>query len=213
MKDLSHNIILYITIIFLVGVIFLQRSCAPQIAKYNAKQEILIPKKEGKFLKSTLVVKEKPKKDSIVWRDKVIKTENSINKKLANDYIQAQKENDSLKALKLYLGAIEEHEEKYTFDDKNLKLEVSTKTRGKILSILPKYEIKEKKEIVDVIQKETKFALYTGVSLEYITDINRLTPKISLGIQNKKGDILSIESGLDKSIQVGYSVRLINLKK
>lgn len=213
MKEISHNIILYITIVFLIGVIFIQRSCAPQIAKYNAKQEVLILKKEGKFSKPTLVIKKDSKKDSIKWKDRFIKTENPINKKLASDYIQAQKENDSLKALKLYLGAIEEHEEKYTFDDKNLKLEINTKTRGKILNILPKYEIKEKKEIVNVIQKETKFALYTGVSLEYITDMNRLTPKVTLGIQNKRGDILSIETGSDKSVQIGYSVRLINIKR
>lgn len=213
MKDISHKIILYITIVFLVGVIFTQRSCAPQIEKYNSRQEVMIPKKEGVFLKPSLVIKEAPKKDSIKWNDRIIKTENPIDKKLANDYIQAQKENDSLKALNLYLKAIGEHEDTYVFDDKNLKLEVSTKTRGEILSIKSKYEIKERVEVVPVRQKETKFALYTGVSLEYITDLNRLTPKASLGFQNKKGDILSVEMGLDKSIQVGYSFRLINIKR
>lgn len=214
MKELSHRIILYVTIVSLIAIIFMQRSCAPQIEKYNSRQEVVVPKKEGDFSKPVTIIKRSViRKDSIIWKDKIIKTENPINKKLAEDYIKAQKERDSLKALNLYLKAIEEKEETYVFNNKDLKLEIDTKTRGSILSIKPKYEIKEREQVVPVKQKETKFALYTGASLEYITSLEKLTPKASIGIQNSKGSILSVEMGLDKSVQIGYSVRLINIKR
>lgn len=214
MKEISHKIVLYITIVFLIATVLIQRSCATQIEKYNSKQEVVIPKKEGSFSKPTTIIKRSVvKKDSIIWKDKVIKTENPINKKLAEGYIKAQQERDSLKTLNLYLKSIEEKEETYIFNNKDINLEVDTKTRGSVLSIKPRYEIKEREQVVPVKQKETKFALYTGASLEYVTSLEKLTPKASVGIQNSKGSILSVEMGLDKSVQIGYSVRLINIKR
>lgn len=63
---------------------------------------------------------------------------------MAQELIEALKYKDSVKILKLYLSAIEEKDGTYVFDDKNLNLEVATRTRGTLLSIKPKYTIKEK---------------------------------------------------------------------
>lgn len=213
MKEYGHRLILYLTIIALVFVIFMQRSCAPQIKQYNASQQVVIPKKEGSIEKPILIVNNKIKKDSIIYNGNNVITDSPVDKKLVNEYIQAQKDNDSLKALNLYLRSIGEHSETRIFDNKDLNVKVHTKTRGEILNMNIDYERKEFIESVKVKEKETKFALYAGAGLGYTSDLNKLTPKAIIGIQNRKGDILSFEAGTDKSIQVGYSFRIINIKK
>lgn len=213
MKEYGHRIVLYLTIVGLLSVIFMQRSCAPQIKQYNASQQVTIPKKEGSFDKPVAIINDKSKKDSVIYNGQKIVTENPVNKKLVEDYIKSQKENDSLKALNLYLKAIEERTETRVFDNKDMKIKVNTKTRGEILNMKVDYERKEFTENVKVQEKETKFALYAGAGLDYTSDLNKLTPKAIIGIQNSKGDIISVGVGTDKSIQVGYSFRLINIKR
>lgn len=213
MKEYGHRIVLYLTIMGLLSVIFMQRSCASQIKQYNASQQVVIPEKKGEIDKPVAIIHEKSKKDVVEYKGKTIITENPVNKKLVEDYIKAQKENDSLKALNLYLNAIGEKNETRVFDNKDLNLKVITKTRGEILEMKVDYTRKPFNEIVPVVQKETKFALYAGASLDYTSEINKLTPKAIIGLQNRKGDILSVGVGTDKSIQLGYSFRLINIKR
>lgn len=57
------------------------------------------------------------------------------------------------------------------------------------------------------------FAVYGGIGLGTTTDLNKLVPNITIGFQNKQGDIISGSMGTDKSIQVGYIHRFINIKK
>ena len=210
MADFKHKLILYITIVLLIVALFIQRSCSAQT---TVKQKVIIPEKKGEFKNTIAIINNKGKRDSIIWKDKIIKTESPINKKLAEDFITSQKENDSLKSLKLYLNAIEERESEYVFDNKDLKLEIRTKTRGEILKITPKYTIKEREEVLQVKSKESVFAVYTGAALGYTSDMNKIIPKVLIGVQNRKGDIISFEAGTDKSIQIGYSLRIINIKK
>lgn len=211
MTDFKHKLILYITIGLLFISLFIQRSCSAQT---TVKQKVFVPEKKGEFKNPIAVINTKGKKDSIVWKDKIIKTENPVNKKLAEDFIASQKENDSLKSLKLYLNAIEERDSEYIFDNKDLKLEIKTKTRGEILKITPKYTIKEREEVLQVKSKESVFAVYAGIGLETTTTLERLTPEINLGVQNRKGDLLLLKYGVtDKSIGVSYIHRFINIKK
>jgi len=211
MTDLKHKLILYTTILSLIIIIFVQRGCSAQTSQ--SKQKVIIPEKKGEFKNPSAIINSKGKKDSIVYKDKVVVTENPFNKKLAEDFILSQKENDSLKALKLYLNAIEEREQTYVFDNKDTKLEIYTKTRGEILNITPKYTIKEREETVTVKNKEIVFALYAGGGLKSNITLGELNPTINLGAQNKKGDILYVQYGTDKSIQIGYNFRILNIKK
>ena len=214
MTEFKHKLILYSTIVFLLVFIFIQRGCTAQTIHNTTKQKVIVPEKKGEFKNPTAIINIKGKKDSIVWKNKIIRTENPFNKKLAEDFILSQKENDSLKSLKLYLDAIEEVDGTYVFDNKDLKLEVYTKTRGEILEIIPKYTIKEREEIVQVKEKRTVFALYAGAGLNTTTTLEKLTPEVNLGFQNKKGSILTFKYGItDKSVGVGYSLRIKNYKK
>lgn len=211
MTDFKYKLALHLTILGLLVYIFIGTQ---KKSESISKQKVVVPERKGEFKNPTAIINYKGKKDSIVWKDKVIKTENPINKKLAEDFITSQKENDSLKSLKIYLNAIEEVDRTYVFNDKYLKLEVATKTRGKILKIIPKYTIKEREEIVQVKQKETVFALYAGAGINTTTTLDKLTPEVNIGFQNKKGNLLTFKYGItDKSVGVGYSLRIINYKK
>jgi hypothetical protein len=207
----NYKIIPYLVIIGLLVYIFI----LPETKQNKTlTQKVIIPEKKGEIKNPVVIIKHKGIKDSIIWRDKIIRTENPVNKKLAKDFILSQKENDSLKSLKLYLDAIEEVDGTYVFNDKYLNIELTTKTRGEILKISSKYTIKEREEIVQVKQKETVFAIYAGAGLNTTTTLEKLTPEVNLGFQNKKGDIITFKYGItDKSVGVGYSLRILNYKK
>lgn len=211
MTDLKHKLILYTTILTLVAIIFVQRSCSAQTSQ--SKQKVIVPEKVGEFKSPIAIINKKGTKDSIVYRNKTVVTENPFNKKLAEDFIVSQKEKDSLKALKLYLNAIEEREQTYVFDNKDTKLEIYTKTRGEILKITPKYTIKEREEILDVKSKETVFALYSGVGISNNTQLNNFAVEAHIGLQNKTGDILSVGYDTQKNISIKYSIQLFKIKK
>lgn len=213
MKFDINKFIYFGIIVFLVFVIFAQRSCVPHDKPVTTKQKVVIPKKVGSFKKPTSIIQVAPKKDSVHWHNEYIKVENPVNKKLADEFIKAQKENDSLKALNLYLNSIGEHNDIYTFENQYAKYSVNAKVRGKILDMTSDYELKETTQKVDVIQKETKFALYSGGGLEYSRELNKLVPKVTVGFQNKLGDVFYLEGGTDNSVQVGYLHRFINIKK
>lgn len=207
----NYKIIPYLIILGLLVYIFI----SPQKKETKtATQKVIIPEKKGYIKNPIVIIKYKGVKDSVIWKDKIIRTENPVNKKLAEDFILSQKENDSLKSLKLYLDAIEEVDGTYVFNDKYVKIEVNTKTRGEILKISPTYTIKEREEILQIKQKQTVFAIYAGAGLNTTTTLEKLTPEANLGFQNRNGSILIFKYGItDKSVGVGYSLRILNYKK
>lgn len=211
MIDLKHKLILYTIILSLLIIVFVQRSCSAQTSQ--VKQKVIIPEKVGEFKTPTAIINNKGKKDSIVYKDKVVVTENPFNKKLAEDFILSQKENDSLKALKLYLNAIEEREQTYVFDNKDTKLEIYTKTRGEILKLTPKYTIKEREETVLVKNKETVFALYAGGGISNNISLSNFIAEAHVGLQNKSGDIISAGYDTQKNISIKYSRQIFKIKK
>jgi hypothetical protein len=203
------NVIYVVAIIFIVYLFTLIKQCSEP--KVTVDQEVTIPEKVGDFTDVPKVTEGKSKKDSIVYmKGKTIYTENPINKKLADDYLQAK---DSIQKLKLYLDAIQEKEETYTFDNKDLKLEVSTKTRGQILDLKPKYTIKEKQVTIAVPQKQTVLAMYGGLEIANNAILNNMTFKIDVGIQNRKGTIFTLGADNRSNYYVGAKVKIFDIKK
>jgi hypothetical protein len=210
MTDFKHKAILYTTILILLVALFTMKSCSAQSAKGTAVQKVIVPEKKGDFSRPVAIIQGKRKKDSVVYKNSVITTENPINKELYKKYIETK---DSLGRVKIYLDAIEEREQTQIFDNKDVKIEVYTKTRGQLLELKPKYTIKEREEQVQVKQKQSVFAVYTGLAVEASTSLNKLVPKAQLGLQNKRGDVLSLYYSTDKSVGIGYTFRIINIKR
>ena len=197
-----------ITIGLLLIVIFSMSKCSNDIPS-TKKQKVIVPEVIDSIKNHTVIYKHPSKKDSIVYKKgKTIYTENPINKKMAEELIQALKDQDSLKVLRLYLSSIGEREQTRIFNDKNATIEVYTKVQGKILDQkISKYIIKEKEIVADVEIKESKFAIYGGSNLQYTSEM-KIVPTVQLGVQIGKRLIITGGYGLDQSYQAGFLYKI-----
>lgn len=203
------NVLYVIGAFFVIYLFTLIKQCSEP--KQTIPVTIETPAKSGSFEKPTEVIPGVVKKDSIVYKNgKTIYTENPINKQLAEDYLKAT---DSIKRLKLYLDAIQEKEGTYVYDNKDLKLEIYTKTRGELLDIKPKYTIKPTEVKVDVPVKQTVFAMYGGLELINNANLNNLGVKAEVGIQNRRGTILTVGADTRSNYYIGAKVRIFDIKK
>lgn len=200
----------YFIIVILVIMLLFPKYCNKDNVSTRDKK-IIIPEVIDSISKPIVINNYPPKKDSVIYKKgKTIYTENPINKKMAQELIQALKDQDSLKVLKLYLSSIEEREQIRIFNDKNLNIEVYTKVRGQLLDQkISKYIINEKEVKTNIEIKESNFAIYAGGNFQYNSDI-KITPNIQLGVQIGKRLIITGGYGLDKSYQAGvlYKIKL-----
>jgi len=199
------------TTLICIIIIFIQRGCESTSSNIKIK----VPEVIGKINTPTAIINHKGKKDSIVYKKgKIIYTENPFNHKMAEELIAAQKANDSLKVLNLYLSAIQEREQTRVFDDKYLTVSVYNKTRGELLDQKIDYKIKEREIEVPVPIKNTVFATYAGGGIYYNFEKAKPAIKLNLDIQNKKGDILGVGyDPFNTTIFLDYKVRILNIKK
>ncbi len=212
MIEILKKYLVYILLLISISLNFIQRSCSnpdnikPQIIK------IKIPEIKGS-IKESKITKIDGTANKIEYRDKKVIVENPKTQKLLELYL---KENDSLKRLKMYGEAITEHTQINTFENDDLKADITSTTQGKLLDLsLTNYIIKSKELPITLPpSKNTVFALYTGGGLYYNNKYQEIGYKVDLGFQNKKGDILDIGyDPFNKSIFVDYKLRLINIKK
>lgn len=203
------NVLYVIGIFFIIFLISIVKQCSEE--KDTVSVTLKTPEKIGVFEKPTDTIIGKNKKDSIVFiKGKTLYTENPINKKLAEDYLKAT---DSIKKLQLYLNAIQEKDGTYIYDNNDVKLEIYAKTRGELLELKPKYTIKPTETKVDVPVKQTVFAMYGGLELGNNSSLNNLSVKADLGIQNKKGTIITIGADTRGNYFVGAKIKFLDIKK
>lgn len=197
-------------VIGLLLIILFTRSCSNETPTTKI-QKVFVPEVVDSIKKPRVTIHVKDEKDSVIYKPGVvIYTENPVNDKMAQELIQAMKDQDSLKVLRLYLKSIGEKEEINIYDDKNQTIEVYTKVRGELLDQkISKYTIKQKEISIQVPIKETRFAVYVGSTLNYSSEM-KLNPSVQLGVQTSKRLIVTGSYGLDKSIQVGllYKIKL-----
>jgi hypothetical protein len=208
-KKPLKNVLYVIGIFFIIYLFTLVKQCSE--TKETVPVKIETPAKRGSFEKPTEVIQGITKKDSIVYKKgSTIYTENPINKQLAEDYL---KSTDSIKRLKLYLDAIQEKDGTYIYDNKDLRLEIYTKTRGELLEIKPNYTIKPSEVKVDVPVPQTILAMYGGLELGNNSSLSNLSIKADVGIQNKKGTIFSVGADTRGNYFVGAKVKFLDIKK
>lgn len=206
MKNLNGDIIKYLIIIILTGIIFLQRSC------YKEHVNIVnLPEIKGSF--DTIKPKEIPSKKEYVYttlKGKTIYLTNPVNDSLVKEYEKAQ---DLICKLQLYLDAVSEREYLTEYDNDTLNLKVYSKTQGILLKQKPSYTIKARTVNTPIKCKEQKFATYAGIDVFDNRSFNNFGVRASLGFQNKSKDILTISYDTHKNFYIGYSVKLFSIKK
>lgn len=125
-------------------------------------------------------------------------------------YEQALKEKDSISAKNLFLESIALNEFKGTLiDNEDIKIDGKFKTRGTLLEYSVDYKIKSDTITYtpEVVYRYPKASLVYGLELGLPTQqVIPQTPVIgvSLGIQNKKGSIVTLGINSEKFVTIGY---------
>jgi hypothetical protein len=204
----KHISTLYIIIGLLLFGLFIQSKPSKDNIVYKT---ITVPAKDGTFVKTkpaeikydTII------RDTIVYKDKKIIIDNT-DKKIVNDYLEAK---DSIAKLNVVINSSKIRRYKDRLEDDSIVIDIESETTGTLNWIKPSYKIKEQKLSIPVITKNTVFAVYVGGGISNNLQFNNFALEGNLGIQNKKGDIISVGYDTQKNISLKYSVRLINIKK
>lgn len=183
LTNVKLNYILSITIIFLIFLLF----------NSNKKQTITIPSISNSFegIVPVEIKIDTLYKDSIIYKDKKIIVENPVNKKLAEDYLKALYENDSLKTLNLYLSAIQTRNYKSVFEDDYIKATVYSQTTGTLDSLKLDYTRKEIK--IDIPTNSFKYKVFIGGSVGINKELNQGILKANVGYLNSKFNTTKFE--------------------
>jgi hypothetical protein len=113
---------------------------------------------------------------------------------------------DSLQQIEAYNKAIEINAFKQSFDDDYINAQVSGEVSGKIHAIKFDYTIKP--QTMEVDAPKVRNHLYLGVNVANSLSLNKPLFSASIGIQNKKSNILSIGFDSEKRIGLNYFVKL-----
>ncbi|WP_396195942.1 hypothetical protein [Flavobacterium sp.] len=113
---------------------------------------------------------------------------------------------DSLQQIEAYNKAIEINAFKERFQDNNIDAYVSGEVVGKIKQMRFDYVIKAQNIEVDLPKVKNKYFVVFGVSNN--SQFNAPLFNASIGIQNKKSNILSIGFDNEKRIGLNYFVKL-----
>lgn len=196
-KVFSHVTILYMVICALLLILFLER-CSTHNNVFQT-----IPKIEG-----TLTDVKPLERDSLIITDKKLKEE------IKN--IVISKELDSLEKVvefetkpepvkkEMYKKSLDVKTYQNKVEDDDVKIEYTAVTTGTLDYINFDYTVKER-----VVEKpKNKNHFYLGGSISNNLELNRPSVNALIGVQNKKGDILQVSYGTDKTISVGYMFRL-----
>ena len=193
-----------IGIIILIISFFIGRWTSPTETKIV---KVTIPESSGK---SPIIINPKPLiqfKDSLIYKDSLIITENPFNKELADKYINLESETERLKE---YIKSIEVRKYKVPFENDTIKIVGDVEVQGELKSLKYNWFIKQRNIDIPVEIKKPTMNLLLGGSVSNTVKLDKFNINANLGIQRKNGDLIITSYGVfDKSIQVGY---LFNLK-
>jgi hypothetical protein len=205
-RHLKHFLILYLIIILLAGGLGWCLFKDKEVKLIT----IEVPERTGAFppLEITPVTKAK---DSIVYRDRVVylKDSTEVNKELAEKYLQAIHERDSLKQLNLYLSAIQIRRYNETFEDEYIKLSFEAETTGYLNYITPSYIIKPYSLTVPIKERK-KLAFYFGASVRNNLVFDNFAVGGILGYKNKKDNVFLVEYNTKEEITVTHLINIFN---
>lgn len=203
----------YQAIIALIAILFIGSNIFQKDNTVNDDVVVVIPEINGGGGKEIDSVK-----TDTVYIEKIINKYNKeavealvVDALYKEKYENAIKENDSLKAKNIFLESIKINEFKgELLDDSKITIKGKIKTRGKLLSYDIDYTIK--KDSISY-SPEIKYR-HPSLSLIYGADVimptsllNETSPIIAgkIGLQFKKGDIITIGMTSQNQILLGYS--------
>lgn len=145
-----------------------------------------------------------------IYRDSVIKHDKEFDEEMVNRFAKLNSEYDKIKA---YIKATELNTYTIPIEDSLIKSTVNLTVRGELVSIQRDYVLKERSVDISIKVPQTKFALYGGLGLQSNIDLTNIQPTANILLENSKGNILGLQVGLDKSVQLSYSIKVFDYKR
>jgi hypothetical protein len=204
MKNIKE-IIIAIAVLFIVYLVYDKFTAKPEFVEVPVRIEVPIPCKDGKIIRDTILV------------PKYVEVTNPVNDTLLKKYQEAK---DSIAQLELYRDAITTRIYNEKFEDDVLSINVETKVQGKMLDQdITNYYVKPSRIIVDTtltVKVPQKINILGGAELGMplpSMELHTGNPivKFHLGVQNKKGNILTIGIDTQRNGYVGYTMKLFSL--
>jgi len=193
-----------IGVVVLILSFFIGRWTSPKEIKTI---KVTIPELSGK---SPIIINPKPLiqiKDSLIYKDSLIITENPFNKELADKYVNLESETERLKE---FIKSIELRKYQIPFENDTIKIVGDVEVQGELKSLTYNWTIKQRTFDIPVKINKPTINLLLGGSISNTVKLDKFNFNANLGIQRKNGDLILGSYGIfDKSIQIGY---LINLK-
>ena len=113
---------------------------------------------------------------------------------------------DSLQQIEAYNKAIEINAFKQSFDDDYINAKVSGEVSGKIHAMKFDYTIKA--QTLEVDAPKVRNHIYLGVNVANSLSLNKPLFGASIGMQNKRGNIINASFDNEKRIGVGYYIKI-----
>lgn len=224
-QELKHKLSYFLYgSLFTMIILFFVQKCTPEPSIANT-QTITTKEVKGKFeavkpvhepIEKSSLTENLPIGQNLSKNDK--SKESDSEKKALQDKIEllldfnAQLEELYLKASQpkkdsLYKESIQLNKFSQTFDDENVKIDVSGIARGTVQSIKADYNIK-KQPI-----KERVFALKTGVEYGNTTTLSNSVFKGNLEFENKKGNSFSYGYDTNHTHWLGAKITIFEIKR
>ena len=167
-----------------------------------------VEKKLAKFVPDTVFIEVK-----VPGKSKPQVKEIVVDSTYKADYEKAIKENDTLKAKNLFLESIAlDTFEGNLIDNSDITIDGMFKTRGKLLEYKIDYTIKSDTIVVkpNVEYRHPRLTLLPGIKLGLPTSPLNTAPtaEVNLGIQGKKGNVVTFGFNTQKRFLVGYNISL-----
>ena len=113
---------------------------------------------------------------------------------------------DSLQQIEAYNKAIEINAFKQSFNDDYINAQVSGEVSGKIHAMKFDYTIKA--QTLEVDAPKVRNHIYLGVNVANSLSLNKPLFGASIGMQNKRGNIINASFDNEKRIGVGYYIKI-----
>lgn len=163
----------------------------------------------GKMPKGQNLSNSDKSKNERLQSDSLISELLAENERISKMYYElSQKGKDSAYHKAIQLNAFSD-----TFEDKNIKIDITGIVRGEVKSIQPFYTIKEREIKTDIRQKEVKFRMLAGGSVGNSLDFQKPLFTANVGFQNKKGNVIRAGFDTEKRILIGYEFSLFKIEK
>lgn len=148
-------------------------------------------------------------KDSLIYKDSLILTQNPINKDLANEYIKLEDMYSGLELetlrLKAYVNSIQIRKYKVPYENDSIKIVGNIEVQGELNNIQYDWTIKEKRILVDIPEPKKKIGILIGIQAKTNLDFTDEDLFPTAGLQLKNGSLILGSYGIrQKSVQAGY---------